>query len=123
MRKLTAVILLGMIVSFVCVTGSAESAVKAYDEAIRQGGVWTRIDYNVTYEKRAKDYLPDCFTYSKTSFTSDDIQVFGDDTGEVWCIISSEVYRLWMTEEGYLVLTSTSEGFGWTGYALFKPSK
>ena len=119
MKKLIAMVLLAAVLA-VCLCGyaAAESNVAAYRQKLDAKATWTRIDYNCVYTKNALSVLPDYLKYT-TSLKSADCRLFGDETGEVWLIVESDVYRLWFSEEGYVVLTSTSDGLGYTGYAVF----
>lgn len=112
-----------IVVLCLCLAGTAlANSAAEYKQKLEAGSPWSRYDYNVTYQKNARDYLPDYISGRKSTIRAEDCMVFGDETGEVWCIIDQKEYRMWFSAEGNLVLTSTSEGFGWTGYGVYTPS-
>lgn len=121
MKKIVAIVLTLILAFCIASVASADDTVEYYKKLV-SGGTWTEKDHSVIYQKNALNYLPDCINGSKTTLSSSQCTVFGDESGEVWVIINSDMYRMWFTPNGDLVLTSTSEGFGWTGYAVFSPS-
>ena len=121
MKRIISAILVMLLCLGFAATALADNYVDEYYEKIKAGAPWTEYDYNVTYQNSAKDVLPDCISGSKTTLKASDFMLFGDETGAVWAIIGQEMYRVWFSDEGNLVLTSTSEGFGYTGYGVFTP--
>ncbi len=123
MKKVVSICLVVFTILMVCTMSGAESNVDSYEALLTKSAQWERLDYNCTYTRAAEDVLPDLFTSSGKSFRTNRCRVFGDGTGEVWLIYNSEVYRMWWSNEGYLVLTSTSDGLGYTGYGVFSPTE
>ncbi len=121
MKKMLVGILIVMLIMTFGGTCMAESNVKEYYDKLMASQKWVSIDNNVVYSNAAKNVLPSLFKNTGTSFNSSSCRVFGDQTGEVWLIYSATVYRMWWSEEGNLVLTSTSDGLGYTGYGVYKP--
>lgn len=122
MKKIVSIALLLILV--ICSTFAlAESNVEEYSKKLDAARSWTRVDYNIVYTNSAKNVLPSLLSYRGDTIVTSLCRVFGDETGEVWLITGAEVYRMWWSEEDYLVLTSTSDGLGYTGYGVFKPAK
>ncbi len=98
----------------------AENRVADYSQKIKSATKWKCVDHNCVYSNSAKSVLPDLFN-DGASFRPSSARIFGDDTGEVWMIYQYDVYRIWFDENNNVVLTSTSDGLGYSGYAVFQP--
>ena len=123
MKKVICLMLAILVMVTVACSACAENNVKEYSKKIKSTDTWNRIDYNCVYQKAAKNVLPELLSSTGKTFNPKSTIVFGDETGEVWMIYKSEVYRVWFDENDRLVLTSTSDGLGFTGYGVFSPKK